>query len=646
MTTVVRKPVPKALWLIVGALLMAAFLVAGLLVWNQMKPHTDRVQLGTEGVSVAVAFPSSSGRKAEITPTAPTVEMIEAAPNSFRLLGFAEFEMTHGEFPQEGALVTVNLPAPLEEGHELLITHWNEDAKTWEPATTDLSADRTVATAQVAHFSEYGFFDYLFNATNQVMGNAATSGVSCDAPLPDWVEPQFFDDINGPVLWCGGRDVNNPDILVAKLKMNRGYAAKITTALNPEYKWSDLWDGMSPETMVNMLAMANLSSVNKTANDYIVQPLGEYNFGFSRAAIEEFYSDGKWDKPLIEVSVGWVYTAFGFLYSELKDSVSDDVAATFTALALAECAYDVNDSAVGTESVGLFRTSMGCIESSLDGLQNGALAFLTKKLPTTSKTTLANRLKPVVSKMKTILKVYSAASMATRIMTTVGDQTLPENTRQFLYSPSLKAIQDAAAAKKAASLQTFTMTSADLTFSFKYPANWTVVESDNGLKILNSQGEQLGYMQALLVWGLEGPTLSAPVLETASSGSFTVQEPCTDCTFTVESRIQDGRQTVGTPEYPLLKPPMEALNWNEPFAVTVVPGNGGHFPAVDPRLTYSVLVLKPTEKNSFGYESRALLVGGRTYFPTMKAAQEWMESDEHGQLVDLIASIRANAPFQ
>ena len=91
--------------------------------------------------------------------------------------------------------------------------------------------------------------------------------------------------------------------------------------------------------------------------------------------------------------------------------------------------------------------------------------------------------------------------MATRIMTTVGDQALPEITGQFLYSPSRKAIQDAAAAKKAASLQTFTRTSADLTFSFKYPSSWAVVESDTGLKILNSEGEQLGYLQALLVWG-------------------------------------------------------------------------------------------------------------------------------------------------
>lgn len=547
---------------------------------------------------------------------------------------------------EAGALVSVSLPAPLVEGHELLITHWNEDAETWEPATTDLSADRMIATAQVPHFSKYGFWDYLFNAANQVMGNAATTGVACDAPLPDWVEPEFFDDINGPVLWCGGSDANNPDILVAKLKMNRGYAAKITTALDPEYKWSDLWDGMGPETMVNMLAMANLSSVNKTTNDYIVQPLGEYNFGFNRAAVEKFYADGKWDKPLIEVSVGWVYTAFGFLYSELKDAVGGDVAATFTALALAQCAYDVNDGVVGTDSVSLFTTSMSCIETSLDGLQNGALAFLTKKLPKTSKTTLANRLKPAAAKMKTILKIYSAASMATRIMTSVGDQGLPDITRQFLYSPSLKAIQDAAAAKKSASLQTFTTTSADLTFSFKYPASWTVIESDVGLKILNAEGEQLGYLQALLVWGMEGPTLSTPVLETASSGRFTVQEPCTDCSYTVDSRILDGRQTVGTLEYPLPRPPMEALKWAEPFAVTVVPGNGVHPPAMDPRLTYSVLVLKPTEKNTYGYESRVLLVGGRRYFPTLSAAQEWMESVEHSQLVDLIASIRANTPFQ
>ncbi|AIY03168.1 hypothetical protein ART_3569 [Arthrobacter sp. PAMC 25486] len=646
MTTVVRKYAPKALWLIIGALLTAATLVVGLLVWHQVKPLTDGVQLGTEGASVAVAFPSSLGTKAAIKPTAPTEEMIEAAPNSFKLVGVAEFEVTHGEFPEAGALVSINLPAPLAEGHELLITHWNEDVKTWEPATTDLSADRMIATAQVPHFSKYGFWDYLFNAANQVMGNAATTGVTCDAPLPDWVEPEFFDDINGPVLWCGGRDAYNPDILVAKLKMNRGYAAKITTALDPEYKWSDLWDGMGPETMVNMLAMANLSSVNKTTNDYIVQPLGEYSFGFNRGAVEKFYADGKWDKPLIEVSVGWVYTAFGFLYSELKDAVGGDVAATFTALALAQCAYDVNDGVVGTDSVSLFTTSMSCIETSLDGLHNGALAFLTKKLPKTSKTALANRLKPAAAKMKTILKIYSAASMATRIMTSVGDQGLTDITRQFLYSPSLKAIQDAAAAKKSASLQTFTTTSADLTFSFKYPASWAVIESDVGLKILNAEGEQLGHLQALLVWGSEGLPITMPILDPMHTGSFIVQEPCTDCTLTVTSKILDAAQATGAADYPLPKPPMEVLNWPKRFGVFVAPGKTVQPSTVDPRLTYAVLVLNPTERNSFGYESRVLLVGGRKYFSTLPDAQAWMESDEHGQLVDLMASIRANTPFK
>lgn len=138
-----------------------------------------------------------------------------------------------------------------------VIAHWNEGTETWEPVETALSEDRRTATALVPHFSKYGFFDYLFDAIGQVTGNAATSGVTCDQPMPDWADPQYFDDINSPVLWCGGKDANNGDLLAAKLKMNRDTAAKVSVAIDPVWSWSDLWQ-TSPTDLATMAAAAEL----------------------------------------------------------------------------------------------------------------------------------------------------------------------------------------------------------------------------------------------------------------------------------------------------------------------------------------------------------------------------------------------------
>jgi hypothetical protein len=97
---------------------------------------------------------------------------------------------------------------------------------------------------------------------------------------------------------------------------------------------------------------------------------------------------------------------------------------------------------------------MGCIGSSVGALEKGALTFVTKKTPGTDSARAQKILKPVLSSLRMVAGAYTKVSSLMKVFTSVGDMTLPAITRQFLYQPSVAAIKEAAAKKKAASTAT------------------------------------------------------------------------------------------------------------------------------------------------------------------------------------------------
>ena len=309
-------------WLVIVALVVAAAVTAGVMVWQpwaapSVAEDSSQQSAADEGWSATATFPGEPGLRAQVRQADPDDEQNAALPTATTLRALADFSLDGGQFPANGAQISFTLDDPLAADALPAIAYWNEDGEIWEPVETSLSEDRRTATAVVSHFSEYGFFDYLFNALGQVTGNAATSGVTCDQPMPDWADPQYFDDINSPVLWCGGKDANNGDMLVAKLKMNRDTAAKVTLAIDPAWAWSDLWQS-SPTDLATMAASAELPDNPFAERQYLIQPFGELHFGFARPALEGLYYGGA-SQPLIQVETGWFYTAAAIMWDQIGD---------------------------------------------------------------------------------------------------------------------------------------------------------------------------------------------------------------------------------------------------------------------------------------------------------------------------------------
>lgn len=459
MGEIIQRSGSAKVWLAVIALLAVAAVVIGLLVWQPgTSPRADPSSSGkgtsANGVIAGAEFPSSPQSRVDVQIIETTEQMLDAAPESFSNLATASFNMVDATLPAEGATITFDLPSPAPDDRGVMIAHWNEQDGMWEPVETVLSGDRRRASATVSHFSPYGAWDYAYasNYVNQVFGNAAASGVECDSPMPEWVNPHYFDDMNGPIRWCGGKDPKNADILVAKLKMNRASAALISTAVKPAWVWSDLWGDMGPETMLQMASTAAMGTPSKLADGYIVQPFGEYNFGFSRSDIESFYADGRWENPLVQVSMGWQYTLFGALYDAMKDQAQGNIAGAVAMLALGQCSHELAPSPNSEGTAQSISDVMGCIGSSMDALEKGALTFITKKVTVSDQ--MRGRTKTAISRLRFVAQKFAYVSASLKLVTTVGDMALPDIARQFLYRPSLSAIKAAAEKKKAANTAT------------------------------------------------------------------------------------------------------------------------------------------------------------------------------------------------
>ncbi len=178
-----------------------------------------------------------------------------------------------------------------------------------------------------------------------------------------------------------------------------------------------------------------------------MQPFGEYNFGFSRSDLEDFYADGRWDKPLVQVSLGWQYTLFGALYDAMKDQAQGNIAGAVAMLALGQCSHEFSPSPNPEGTAQAISNVMGCIGSSMDALEKGALTFVTKKVAVSDQ--MRSRTKTAISRLRFVAQKFDYVSASLKLVTTVGDMTLPDIARQFLYRPSLSAIKAAEEKKKA-----------------------------------------------------------------------------------------------------------------------------------------------------------------------------------------------------
>ena len=229
-----------------------------------------------------------------------------------------------------------------------------------------------------------------------------------------------------------------------------------------------------------------------------------------------------------------------------------------------------------------------------------------------------------------------------KIITTAGDIALPDISRQFLYQPSVKAIKDAAVKRNAAAEKTYSGSGVDLDFSFSYPAAWSVAGSDGQLTVGNATGAEMASLSVLLVWGAEGPGLSADVSAQANYGNFSIQEPkgpCASCTQHVSSTVVDSRTAKAS--IPIDQDPASLLGWPQPVMVsTTVTAQQAPLDKVDPRYLAGINVVDAGVKGANGGETRVVIFEGHKFFPSVAEAKAWMASAEHLQVEKMMASIR------
>ncbi|WP_427117276.1 hypothetical protein [Pseudarthrobacter scleromae] len=631
-------------WLLIVVLMVAVAVTAGVIVWHpwaapSVAEGSSQVSARGEGWTAAATFPGEPGLRARVQQADPDDKQKAALPTATTLRALADFNVDGGQFPASGAQISFTLDEPLAADTLPAIAHWNEDSETWEPVEASLSEDRRTATTTVSHFSKYGFFDYLFNALGQVTGNAATSGVTCDQPMPDWADPQYFDDINSPVLWCGGKDAKNRDLLVAKLKMNRDTAAKVTLALEPAWAWSDLWQS-SPTDLATMAAAAELPDSPFAERQYLVQPFGELHFGFTRSALEGLYY-GSANHPLIQVETGWFYTAAALMWDQIGDMPLGDspVAAVSSTMSIMDCGQALLTASSNAGAVDAFGDAMSCLgtQQTKDQLNRGVRSVLADRYPHLTNGWITVHSKTILSKFSLVGLGMKTADFSLKIFSAIGDATLPDHVRQFKFEPSVKAIRERAPQKKA-----YAGTQLGTNYTFKYPSGWKVADKKNfpymaEVGIYDGKGIEMAGLSVMTSWDANSSVKLRKVAkswETPSTGTVsaagTINGGKTGASkFLVRTVIMD-----------LTPYPEEAsgLKWDKPVAVAVSAGLWDA-PATElaPFLLTGVGAITATDTVN-GQPYAPFVFASQRYFDTVAEAEAWTGTEEYHNVVDMIAS--------
>ncbi|OOP59423.1 hypothetical protein BMF89_20520 [Arthrobacter sp. SRS-W-1-2016] len=430
-----------------------------------------------------------------------------------------DLEMSTGTFPSSGAALTFTLDQPVPNEKSAFIANWDARNLDWVPMATDLSSDRKTVSAKLAHFSTYGLFDIVSNTIGQLVG-ARTTPPDCKNPPPTWDDknaPQFYDNINGPVLWCATSDPANPDDLEIKLRLNRGAAASITTAIKPVWSESDLWQGLTPETWATM-ALSGPESLAPTPNTYFIQPTGEYSFRFNKSDVLDFWHSNK-TTPLIEVDTTVPDVLAGLLYDQVSDTGVPALSLITTMMAVTQCESDVyaaggdltltvtSKKSVVDKLPGLMNTLAGCLSGHSDSIAQEAAKYWATRNPASTITQIEKTAHLVSKSILAGAQIYATVQVLAPVADALTDLLLDPIARQFVFQPSDQALKEYLSSTTELYTGTFhtgylfqpgtpTLSPLRASISVRYPHGWTPSlvrfgrTTDNSLTFFNPQGKE------------------------------------------------------------------------------------------------------------------------------------------------------------
>lgn len=207
-----------------------------------------------------------------------------------------------GEVPAGGLTIERVYETPLPEGAVATLAWYDEENETWFAAPSQISADRRTVSATVDHLSLWT--DFVSGAEGTIVKGAdwayyglgkvfekRVDAPSCEGDYPGWVSsPTFIEDhMNNPIRFCVGRDGRNPEQLVVKARVNRGFG--FIADVKPAAAWEhnstfdkSAWEGVL-STLTELDATMASSVRDLTAEGRLVGPGEEIGFGFTEQAV-------------------------------------------------------------------------------------------------------------------------------------------------------------------------------------------------------------------------------------------------------------------------------------------------------------------------------------------------------------------------
>ena len=326
------------------------------------------------------------------------------------------FEVTADQpLPPEGVVIARRYPAPLDAGMSATVAFFNETAQAWQAVPSDLSPDRTMVVARVNHLSIWTDFvsgskealaefkeqaggaikagaeftkdtfeavknwsgerlaqaaDWMFYAVGKVF-DVRVEGPSCDPGAPAWVDTvvHIADDRNNSVRFCSGHDSKQPDLLVVKARVNRGFA--FTATISPRLAWrynstdaKGLWDQVIPWLSPDQAMKDAVFEAAGGDPRLLVGAGEELGLGVTEAEVRKLRAN--------EVLVLNPPTPLVFLSSLLaqllmQDGMLKDESSLTATITLAACAVDVK-KAKASDVLSIAKATLTCLQSRSDDI--------------------------------------------------------------------------------------------------------------------------------------------------------------------------------------------------------------------------------------------------------------------------------------
>jgi hypothetical protein len=318
--------------------------------------------------------------------------------------------------PQSGVTIMHVLDAPLPSGDVAALAYYDNGHSAWTAVPTTVSADRRTVSATVHHLCPWTVLIYNLAAS---FFSKRRMAPTCETTEPTWISSvTFLQDRNAPVLWCAGRDRQDPKSLDVKVAVNRAYGAAVVPAVLPASVTDSVFHGGPEDIFVGLLARTMISPGmldGVFGGKLLVPGGGEADFTFTE---DQVRSIG--DQPLVHVAAEPGYALAGLTYDGLTELAPDPVASAVVIITIVQCWYDLQPSFQAHDWFGAAGTGLDCLEKHRSDVDRDAVTLALKASPGKS----PEEIRSAVNKWSEKLWTIWAAQKVFQLLEWLTDQAL------------------------------------------------------------------------------------------------------------------------------------------------------------------------------------------------------------------------------